>query len=105
MRGKTRQYCFLEYFGKILVGGIEVRSFTLKQQEGKRIKSINLKHSFLKLFQTGASIAQAAEAAALTAAQEAKRAAFAAQEMMKSAKEAADKAKRARQIAEAVQTS
>lgn len=87
------------------MGGIEVKSSSLKQQEGKRIRSINLKHSFLKLFQTGASIAQAAEAAALTAAQEAKRAAFAAQEMMKSAKEAADKAKRARQIAEAVQTS
>ncbi|XP_031568638.1 low-density lipoprotein receptor 2-like isoform X2 [Actinia tenebrosa] len=53
----------------------------------------------------GVSVAQAAEAAAMTAAQEAKRAAFAAQEMMKSAKEAADKAKRARQIAEAVETS
>ena len=73
--------------------------------EGQKIWKINFKHFIWDFSLTGASVVQAAEAAALTAAQEAKRAAFAAQEMMRSAKEAAEKAKRARQIAEAVKTS
>ena len=58
--------------------------------------------SFIVLlcFVTAKSLARAAEEAAITAAQEAKRAAAAAQELMLKTKEAADKARRAMEIAE-----